>query len=120
MTGASHTAHRLARGFNRAPQELQRAANQASGNTGVCAANMQRGPARCYDCRVNSSAVSRPADGLVARVARVLRRIIGAPDYERYVEHVRVAHPGEEPMSEAEFSRMQLEGKYSRPGTRCC
>lgn len=81
---------------------------------------MQRGTARCYDCRVNISAASRPAEGLITRLARVLRRIIGAPDYERYVLHVQTAHPGEEPMAEAEFSRMQLEGKYSRPGTRCC
>jgi uncharacterized short protein YbdD (DUF466 family) len=81
---------------------------------------MQRGRSGCYDCRVNTSAASKPAGGLLSRVARVLRRIIGAPDYERYVLHVHAAHPGEEPMSEPEFSKMQLEGKYSRPGTRCC
>lgn len=81
---------------------------------------MQCGASRCYDSRVNVSAASRPDDSLLSRVARVLRRIIGAPDYERYVLHVRAAHPGEEPMSEAQFAKMQLESKYSRPGTRCC
>jgi uncharacterized short protein YbdD (DUF466 family) len=69
---------------------------------------------------VNISAASRTEGGLLSRLARVLRRIIGAPDYERYVLHVRAAHPGEEPMTEAQFSKMQLEGKYSRPGSRCC
>jgi uncharacterized short protein YbdD (DUF466 family) len=56
----------------------------------------------------------------LSRFARVLRRIIGAPDYERYVLHVRTAHPGEEPMNQAQFSKRQLEDKYSRPGSRCC
>jgi uncharacterized short protein YbdD (DUF466 family) len=57
---------------------------------------------------------------LLERIGSVLRRIIGAPDYERYVGHVLEAHPGEAPLSRAEFHRLQLEGKYSRPGTRCC
>ena len=31
----------------------------------------------------------------VRRVARVVRTIIGAPDYERYVENVHTCHPGQ-------------------------
>jgi uncharacterized short protein YbdD (DUF466 family) len=66
---------------------------------------------------VNNSALSGAA---FRRIGAVLRRILGAPDYERYLRHVREAHPGEKPLSLAEFHRLQLEGKYSRPGTRCC
>jgi uncharacterized short protein YbdD (DUF466 family) len=78
---------------------------------------MQRGTTWCYDCRVNNSLALPP---LLVRIGAVLRRIIGAPDYERYVRHVGEAHPGETPVSAEEFYRAQTEGKYTRPGTRCC
>ena len=52
--------------------------------------------------------------------ARVLRRVLGAPDYEGYVAHTRRAHPGCTPMTRDEFVRMRLEERYSRPGARCC
>ena len=54
------------------------------------------------------------------RAAAVLRRIIGVPDYERYVAHVQQCHPGTPPMSRAEFEESRLYDKYSRPGQRCC
>jgi uncharacterized short protein YbdD (DUF466 family) len=56
---------------------------------------------------------------LLTRIAAVTRRIIGVPDYERYVAHIRAAHPGEVPMTEREFFRERLEGR-ARPGSRCC
>lgn len=56
----------------------------------------------------------------IERAACVVRRIIGVPDYERYVAHVRAHHPGTEPLSEEEFVRQRLADRYSRPGTRCC
>lgn len=61
----------------------------------------------------------RPAPAL-ARIAHALRRILGAPDYERYVAHVRDRHPGAEPMSRDEFLRERLASRYSKPGARCC
>ena len=54
------------------------------------------------------------------RAAIVIRRIVGVPDYERYVAHVRERHAGTVPMSREEFERSRLEDKYSRPGQRCC
>jgi uncharacterized short protein YbdD (DUF466 family) len=51
---------------------------------------------------------------------RIVRTIIGAPDYDRYVNHVRECHPGHAPMTRDEFARERLEARYSRPGTRCC
>ena len=57
---------------------------------------------------------------LLRRVERALRAIAGAPDYERYVAHVRARHPGQAPMSETEFVRRRLDERYARPGTRCC
>ncbi|MGH7619104.1 MAG: YbdD/YjiX family protein [Gemmatimonadaceae bacterium] len=56
----------------------------------------------------------------IERAACVVRRIIGVPDYERYVAHVRAHHPGTEPLSEKEFIQQRLTDRYSRPGSRCC
>ena len=69
------------------------------------------------------SAISHQPSALTARVRRalrVLRTIIGEPDYERYVTHMRERHPGCEIASRDEFMRQRLESRYSRPGTRCC
>jgi uncharacterized short protein YbdD (DUF466 family) len=52
--------------------------------------------------------------------ARVARRIIGVPDYERYVAHLRERHPGTEPLSREEFQRQCMEERYRTPGSRCC
>ncbi len=54
------------------------------------------------------------------RTAHIVRRIIGVPDYERYVAHVQACHAGAVPMTREEFERSRLEDKYSRPGQRCC
>ena len=54
------------------------------------------------------------------RAAAVLRRVIGAPDYDRYLAHVAARHPGTTPMPREEFYRSRLDDRYSRPGQRCC
>jgi len=54
------------------------------------------------------------------RTAKVLRRIIGAPDYDTYVAHVRECHAGTTPMTREAFEQSRMDDKYSRPGQRCC
>jgi uncharacterized short protein YbdD (DUF466 family) len=56
----------------------------------------------------------------IQRVAAVVRRIIGVPDYDRYLSHVASHHPGCTPMTKEEFTEQRLVDKYSRPGSRCC
>lgn len=56
----------------------------------------------------------------VRRVAKVVRTIIGAPDYDRYVAHVRECHPGQAVMSRDEFAKSRMEARYNQPGNRCC
>jgi uncharacterized short protein YbdD (DUF466 family) len=58
--------------------------------------------------------------GTIATVVRVIRQIIGVPDYERYVAHLAEAHPGCEPISRDAFMRERLEARYNRPGSKCC
>lgn len=53
-------------------------------------------------------------------MSSVIRRVIGAPDYEAYVVHVRAAHPENVPMSREEFVRERLSARYAKPGARCC
>jgi uncharacterized short protein YbdD (DUF466 family) len=54
------------------------------------------------------------------QVAPVVRRIIGAPDYEAYVAHASRCHPGQPLLSRDEFVASRLADRYSRPGSRCC
>lgn len=57
------------------------------------------------------------AEPLLLRVGRTLRRIIGAPDYDTYLEHCRRAgHPPR--LSEREFVDECLASKGK--GVRCC
>ena len=54
---------------------------------------------------------------LPTRIARVWRRIIGAPDYAAYLAHCRTA--GHEPrVSEREYVRQFFESKGT--SARCC
>ena len=52
--------------------------------------------------------------------ARVLRALAGVPDYERYVAHMRVRHPGTAPMSAGDFLAERQRERFEKPGGRCC
>ena len=56
----------------------------------------------------------------VAHLGSLLRRIIGAPDYERYCAHLAARHPEVTPLSREAFARDALARRYHRPGSRCC
>ena len=56
----------------------------------------------------------------LAGIARSLRLVLGAPDYERYVGHMMECHPDRAPMSRSAFEQERLASRYSRPGARCC
>ena len=53
-------------------------------------------------------------------LARVVRAVVGAPDYERYLLHMREHHPEQEPLSLDAFARQKLNERYNTPGSRCC
>ncbi len=56
----------------------------------------------------------------LVEAARVVRKIIGVPDYEAYLRHLARAHPGAAPVDRATFMRQCQDARYSRPGSRCC
>jgi len=73
---------------------------------------MRRGTERDAGCAMRDAALPLPT-----RLARVVRRIIGAPDYEAYLEHCRAA--GHAPtLGEREYVAQFFEAKGK--GVRCC
>jgi uncharacterized short protein YbdD (DUF466 family) len=54
------------------------------------------------------------------QAAQVTRRVIGVPDYDRYLAHLRVHHPQAQPLARDEFIRQRQIDRYSKPGARCC
>jgi uncharacterized short protein YbdD (DUF466 family) len=54
------------------------------------------------------------------QAAAVMRRVIGAPDYDRYLAHMRERHPDRTPPTRSDFMSSCLSARYDRPGSRCC
>ena len=54
------------------------------------------------------------------RAARAVRTMVGAPDYDAYVAHVRERHPDACPLTREQFVDARLRARYERPGARCC
>jgi len=50
----------------------------------------------------------------------IVRRVIGAPDYERYLAHMRERHPERAPVSREQFIANCMAARYDKPGSRCC
>ncbi len=63
----------------------------------------------------------RQATELLRRAARVVREIVGAPDYQRYLEHHAACHPGVEPLTPREHYLEFVTRRFGGAGpTRCC
>jgi len=66
------------------------------------------------------SAVSRARRALRG-VLSAVRQIVGAPDYQRYLEHHAARHPGRAPLSARDFYADFLRWQFGSGGpTRCC
>ena len=55
-------------------------------------------------------------------LAQSLRLMVGVPDYDAYVAHLRARHPEVEPMDRAAFHRERMQARYDGRGRigRCC
>ena len=62
----------------------------------------------------------RPARRWLDSAAAVVRRIIGVPDYDNYLAHMRERHPDVTPMTRERFMATQLAARFEKPGARCC
>lgn len=60
---------------------------------------------------------ARAAWALLVQTGRL---IVGVPDYDRYVAHVRRVHPEATPMNREDFFANRLQARYGRGASRCC
>jgi uncharacterized short protein YbdD (DUF466 family) len=59
----------------------------------------------------------RAAWALVVQTARL---IVGVPDYDTYLAHMRRMHPEATPMTREEFFGERMRARYGRGASRCC
>ncbi|NNM52708.1 MAG: YbdD/YjiX family protein [Pseudomonadales bacterium] len=53
-------------------------------------------------------------------VRRLIRALIGAPDYQAYYQHRQAAHPGEPVMSEQAFFMQRQSSRYGSGTIKRC
>ncbi len=64
--------------------------------------------------------LAEPLRGSWQLLVQTARLIVGVPDYDRYLAHVRRAHPDTAPMSREDFFANRLQARYGRGASRCC
>ncbi|WP_066515100.1 YbdD/YjiX family protein [Sphingobium cloacae] len=59
--------------------------------------------------------------GFLTRLRQIARAMVGAPDYDAYLRHMREHHPGIPPLSEAQLFRERQDARYGgKNGGKCC
>ncbi|NMG74747.1 CstA-like transporter-associated (seleno)protein [Aromatoleum diolicum] len=53
-------------------------------------------------------------------LGQAARLMVGLPDYDTYVAHVKATHPDRPVMSYEEFFRERQEARYGGGTGRCC
>jgi len=56
----------------------------------------------------------------IGKALSVVRQVVGAPDYERYLEHHRRCHAGAAPLGRREFYAEFVTWRFGSGPTRCC
>jgi uncharacterized short protein YbdD (DUF466 family) len=66
------------------------------------------------------SAARGPIPGLLQKLIGPLRKVVGMPDYDAHVEHIRRCHPDHPIPTEREFYDQFVRARYGDGPTRCC
>lgn len=54
-------------------------------------------------------------------MGQAAKLMIGMPDYDNYVQHMRLMHPDQPPMTYAEFFKNRQEARFGgKDGFKCC
>lgn len=69
---------------------------------------------------VFGAALRRSLDTGSRYLGQTMRLMVGMPDYDRYVAHVKRVHPGQAPMSYEEFFRNRQDARYGGRGRMGC
>ncbi|MFT3804876.1 MAG: CstA-like transporter-associated (seleno)protein [Burkholderiaceae bacterium] len=65
--------------------------------------------------------MGRRAGGVGRYLGQTLRLMVGVPDYDAYVAHVRRTHPDRVPMDYPTFFRERQQARYGGKGRiGCC
>ncbi|KEQ51927.1 YbdD/YjiX family protein [Sphingobium chlorophenolicum] len=55
------------------------------------------------------------------KLRQMARMMVGVPDYDSYLRHMREHHPGHAPMDRIAFFRERQEARYGgKNGGKCC
>ena len=54
------------------------------------------------------------------RLRQMARMMVGVPDYDSYLRHMREHHPDRAPMDRTAFFRERQERRYRGGSGRCC
>ena len=68
----------------------------------------------------SGDAGKRGSGAAFQRIAAVVRRIAGMPDYEAHVRHLKENHPGHGIPGRREFYERFIQSRYGNGPTRCC
>ena len=69
---------------------------------------------------VTLSVAKGPELSFIPRVLGVIRSILGMPDYERHITHLREHHPERTIPTERQFYEEFVRARYVDGPTRCC
>ncbi|MDB5732681.1 MAG: hypothetical protein JWQ03_2576 [Variovorax sp.] len=71
---------------------------------------------------MSDAGVGLPRSGsyLGRALAQSLRLMVGVPDYDTYVYHMKTRHPDRAPMSYEAFFRERQQARYGGGSGRCC
>ncbi|EQB01765.1 uncharacterized short protein YbdD (DUF466 family) [Sphingobium wenxiniae] len=59
--------------------------------------------------------------GVLLRLRQIARAMVGAPDYDAYLRHMRAHHPDQPVLSEVQLFRDRQEARYGgKNGGKCC
>ncbi|MFC0202889.1 YbdD/YjiX family protein [Novosphingobium soli] len=59
--------------------------------------------------------------GALGKLRRMAHLMVGLPDYDAYLRHMRLHHPEQAAMTRTEFFRDRQAARYGgRNGGRCC
>jgi uncharacterized short protein YbdD (DUF466 family) len=53
-------------------------------------------------------------------LGQAARALVGMPDYDTYVQHMRTVHPDRTPMTYEEFFRERQDARYNGGVGKCC
>ena len=84
----------------------------------AAAPGLRSGPAQRGSTNGAPRAAVRISE-ILRLIVRAGRLAVGVHDYSQYVEHMRLRHPGVEPMSREMFYRRCMEARYGGGGSGC-